>query len=90
MEVDMKRTIVLAMAIFFTAGTIAVFAAQGQGCSKCDEKSLPQIVADSFKDFKVRPQDKMKPVKEINVFQNMSDGIKKGAAEAKGGSLRTK
>ncbi len=88
----MKKIIVLLVTLFFVTGAIAAFAGQPSGCTtKCEEKSIFQIVSDSMAGkYKLDEKDKIKPIKEIKVFQSMSDGIKQGSAEAKGESLRTK
>jgi len=88
----MKKIACLAITVFFAIGAVAAFAGQSSRCAaKCDEKSLFQIVSDTMAGkYKIDEKDKLKPVKEIKIFQNISDGIKQGAAEAKGESLRTK
>ena len=52
------------------------------------EKPLWEIIADSFKDFKIREQDKLRGGKKVDSFQNVADHINKGSDAAKNKSLR--
>jgi len=78
-----KKIVFLLVALTMIAGiTFSALAA--------DEKSLWTIIADSFKDFKIREQDKIRSDQNPNWFQDMSDGIKDGSKKAKELSLRDK
>ncbi|MBL7155633.1 MAG: hypothetical protein ISS90_00645 [Candidatus Omnitrophica bacterium] len=61
-----------------------------QTSQQTEEKPLWTIIADSFKDFKMRDQDKLRGGDKITVFQDASDGIKSGTKSAKEESLRDK
>lgn len=85
----MKRMITGLLALAFILGcSIPAVAAEKAAARK--EKPLWEIISDSFKDFKVREQDKVKGVKKINIFQELGDGIKGGSDNAKNQSLRSK
>ena len=78
------KVVALLLAFALITGSIVppVFAAEQK------ERSLWKIIADSFKDFKIREQDKLKPVKKVGIFQEMSDGIEEGEKKARPKSLR--
>ena len=85
----MKRIVALTVIVLFAIGSVAAFAAQGTaGTQKRGEENLFKIIADSFKDFKIRDEDKVKPVEKITCFQDIYDGIEQGSANAKCGTLR--
>ena len=81
-----KITGILIIIAFAMGCSLPAVAAEEAKTDK--EKPLWVIIADSFKDFKIREQDKIKGVKKIAVFQDMSDSIKSGAKSAKNQSLR--
>ncbi|MDD5438790.1 MAG: hypothetical protein PHS37_01215 [Candidatus Omnitrophica bacterium] len=83
----MKKFVCLMVAVMFVIGLMPAFAAEG---AKYQGDNLVKSVGDSLKDFKVRDQDKIKTAKTVPGFQNISNGIKDGAAKAKGLSLRRK
>ena len=68
--------------------SIPAIAAEKSG--QKEEKPLWGIIADSFKDFKIREQDKIKGLDNVNIFQEISDGIKSSSDKAKDQSLRGK
>ena len=91
----MRKLACLAIVIIFAASAIPAFAACAVCGSDCG-KSVLQCSADHIKadkrpeTIKIKDKDKLIPIlKKVTVFQNMSDGIKEGSAEAKKESLRT-
>jgi hypothetical protein len=80
----MKKVLSFVIVMAF-AVTASVFAAD-QTAGK--ENSLPKIVGDSVKDFKIRDKDKIKTSKTVTNFQAVSDALKEGAAKAKNHSKR--
>lgn len=80
----MKRLLVIAVIVFFAAGAVAVYA--GEGC-KIDTKpvtSMFQKAADHINCHKPETS------KKVEVFQDMSNGIKEGSTKARCESLRVK
>lgn len=87
----MKRIVLLAAVAAVMAWGVPAFAGDGSASSSGEkEKSLFQIVADTMKGpCKVRDRNRIKaPCKTVHIFQNISDGIREGAAKAKRTSLR--
>jgi len=84
-----KRIATVLFVLAFIIGcSLPAVAAEKTAAGK--EKPLWEIISDSFKDFKVREQDKIKGVKKISIFQELGDGIKGGSDNAKNQSLRGK
>ena len=83
----MKRIVALTVIVLFAIGSVAAFAGT-TGTPKARESNLFKIIADSFKDFKIRDEDKVRPVEKITCFQDIYDGIEQGSANAKSGTLR--
>jgi len=76
----MKRIAVFIIGMAIVANATPLFAG---------EKSLFQTMYDTMnKKCQVREKNKMIPVKEVTIFQNMSKGIKEGSAKAKNTTLR--
>jgi hypothetical protein len=78
----MKKAFLFVVAMAFC---VTAFAADKPASS---EKSLPEIVGDSFKTFKIREQDKIKTSKTVTNFQSVSDSLKEGVVKAKNHSKR--
>ncbi|MFH1594507.1 MAG: hypothetical protein ABID09_07410 [Candidatus Omnitrophota bacterium] len=76
-----KTGIALVASVLIIGSSVTAMAAE-------NEKPLWEIIADSFKEYKVREQDKLRGSKEVNTFQNMATGIKDGAKTSKDKSLR--
>jgi len=85
----MKRMTTSLLVLAFIVGCSIPAVAAQKAATASKEKPLWEIITDSFKDFKVREQDKIKGCKKVNVFQNISDGIKGGSNSAKNKSLRS-
>ena len=85
----MRKIAAFTLTLLFAISVLSQFALAG-GQEDTKEKPLWIIISDSFKDFKVSEQDKMRPVAKVSIFQSMSDGIKEGSAKAKDLSLRDK
>ena len=84
-----KKVAVLLLVVLCVTFAVPYIAAAADKKQKSDEKPIWTIIGDSFKDFKVREQDKLRPTK-LNVFQDMSDSLHKGSTAAREQSLRDK
>jgi hypothetical protein len=81
----MKKIGVLIVMAFFVISAMPVLAAE----QAPKERNLIKIIESTLKPGPGKEKNKLRPIKSINIFQNMANGIKEGSAKAKGTSLRT-
>ena len=86
----MIRKIAVLLLVLFVTTCITPYLVAAEREKTSKEKPLWEIIADSFAEFKVREQDKLKTSSEVSIFQEISDAIKKGTSSAKNQSLRGK
>lgn len=92
----MKKLGTYVIAIFFIIGIILILESEGvnsyaasKGSQQGDEKTLFQIASDTMSGpSEISKKDRVKPINEINIFQNMSDAIKDSSKKARNQSLR--
>ena len=86
----MKKIAASVIAVMVVAGALPLLAEESAPSKEQRrEKSMFQIISDTItKRGEVRERNKLRPVKEVAVFQSLSNGIKEGSAKAKNLSAR--
>lgn len=84
----MKKLMALVVVAVMVLGVVPVFTVNGYAAGSGDDK--PKTLFQQWSDKINTPLEmEVKPLKKIDTFQDLSNGIAEGSAKAKKTSLRT-